>query len=101
MLVVAMMLVTFIPRFLPFALAGRLKLPPLLVKALSFVPIAILTAIVSLHSVVQEEEVLLSLDNFHLLAAVVAAVVAYFSRRLGFTVAIGLATFFLLRWVSG
>jgi len=54
MLVVAMMLVTFIPRFLPFALAGRLKLPPLLVKALSFVPIAILTAIVSLHSVVQE-----------------------------------------------
>jgi len=41
------------------------------------------------------------LDNFHLLAAVVAAVVAYFSRRLGFTVAIGLATFFLLRWVSG
>lgn len=99
-LVVAMMLVTFAPRYLPFALAGRIELPPLLVKALGYVPIAILTAIVALNSVVQEQQVQLDLQNHHLVAAVVAAVTAYFSRRLGLTIVLGLTVFALLKYLS-
>ncbi len=97
-LIVAMMAVTFIPRYLPFALAGRIRLPALLVKALSYVPIAILTAIVTLNSVVRENQIQLDLDNHHLIAAVVAALVAYFSRRMGLTVVVGLFVFAALTW---
>ena len=99
-MIVAMMLVTFLPRYIPFGLAGRLNLSPLLVKALGYVPIAILTAIITLNSVVRDNEVAISFENHHLLAAVVAAFTAYFSRRLGLTVAVGLLVFFALRWVA-
>lgn len=99
-LILAMMLVTFGPRYLPFALAGKIELPPILVKALGYVPIAILTAIIALNSVVQDNQIQLHLHNHHLIAAIVAGVLAFFTRRLALTIVVGLLVFAMLRWFA-
>ena len=82
LLIFGMMLVTFIPRYLPFALAGRIKLPARVKSALDFVPIAVLTAIIVQVTLVRDGIVELSLTNFHLPAVLTAAVIAHFTRHL-------------------
>jgi len=73
-------------------------LPPLLLKALRYVPIAVLSALITLNAVVRENAVQLRYDNHHLLAAGVAVVMAYFTKRLGYTVLAGLVTYAIARW---
>ncbi len=53
LLIAGMAVLTFVPRYLPFALAGRLTIPPLVRSALSYVPIAVLTAIVAQASLMR------------------------------------------------
>ncbi len=95
-LIVAMALLTFLPRYLPFAYAGRVKLPPLLVSALEFVPIAVLTAIVVQVALVRDGVLNLGLDNPHLLAAIAAVLTALIKRSLFYTIAVGLMAYLLV-----
>ena len=92
-----MRLVTFIPRYLPFGLAGRIKLPPLVVTALDFVPIAVLTAIVVQVSAIRDGVIRFDLGNHHLTAALVATVIALTSKNLFMTILGGLAVYAGLR----
>ena len=46
-IIVAMGVLTFTPRYLPFAFAGKVKIPPIIEKALTFVPTAVLTSIIT------------------------------------------------------
>ncbi len=96
-LIIAMALVTYLPRYLPMALAGRVGLPPRLVRALDFVPIAVLTSIVVPAALIRNGELALHLGNFHALAALAAFLVAVTTRRLFLTIAVGLLCFALLR----
>jgi len=99
LLILGMALVTFLPRYLPFALAGRISLPPLLVAALDYVPIAVLTAIIVQTALIRDGTVNLNLDNHHLLAALAATVTALVSRKMFLTIAVGLICYLLARWV--
>jgi len=101
LLIALMALVTYLPRYLPMALAGRLQLTPLLARGLDFVPIAVLTAIVAQAALVRQGRLDLSLDNFHALAAGAAFVAAVATGRLFVTIAVGLACFALLRVIFG
>ncbi len=98
-LILGMALLTFVPRYLPFAFAGRVKLPPLLVSALEFVPIAVLTAIVVQVALVREGVLNLGLDNPHLLAAIAAVLAALVKRSLFCTIAVGLMAYLLALWL--
>jgi len=97
LLIAGMALVTYLPRYLPMALAGKLHLPPRLERALDFVPIAVLTAIIAQASFIRGGEYDFSLQNFHALAAICAFAVALLTRKLFLTIAAGLACFVLLR----
>ena len=97
LLIASMALVTYVPRYLPFALAGRVELPATLQRALDFVPIAVLTAIVAQASLIEAGKVNLSLGNFHALAALAAFLVAALTRKLFLTIVTGLLCFVLLR----
>lgn len=97
LLIGLMALVTYVPRYLPFALAGRMRLPPMLEQALDFVPIAVLTAIIAQSALVHQGEVDVSLENLHLLAAMAAFVAALVWRKLFVTIAVGLLCFAALR----
>ena len=96
-LIVAMTALTFLPRYIPLALAGKIHIPPLLVQALEFVPIAVLTAIIVQVSLVREGEVLLSTENHYLIASVLAFVTALVSRHLMLTIVVGLVVFSVCR----
>ena len=74
LLIALMAVVTYLPRYLPMALAGRVRLPPPVEQALDFVPIAVLTAIIAK-------------------AALAALAAALLWRRLFVTIAVGLACY--------
>jgi branched-subunit amino acid transport protein len=96
LLIGLMALVTFVPRYLPFALAGRVRVAGWLERALGFVPIAVLTAIVAQASMIRDGAMALTLDNYHALAALVAFAVSLATRHLFLTILSGLAAFVLL-----
>ena len=96
-LIVAMTALTFLPRYIPLALAGKIHIPPLLVQALEFVPIAVLTAIIVQVSLVREGEVMLSTENHYLITSVLAFVTALVSRHLMLTIVVGLVVFSVCR----
>ena len=100
LLIALMALVTFVPRYLPFALAGKVKLPAALERGLDFVPVAVLTAIIAQTTLVRGGELALGWDNLHALAALAAFATALITRHLFLTIVVGLAVFGLLKWFS-
>lgn len=92
-LILGMVLVTFIPRYLPFALLDKLNFPEWFATALTYVPIAVLTVIVAQNTFFLENELTLTIDNHRLLTGVVAVIVALFTRSLWWTLILG-GTFF-------
>lgn len=98
-LIVGMFLVTYSIRYLPFAMADRVKFPDWLNEALSYVPVAALTAIIAPLIVYQDHRLNLDWHNAHLVASAVAFMVAFKTRNLLLTVIIGLSVFFVMRLV--
>ena len=92
-LIGGMMALTFGPRYLPMALAGKFHIPPLMRQALGYVPIAVLSAIVAQTSFIREGSVDFSLDNPYLYGVVVAFTVALLAKRLFLTIFAGLAAY--------
>lgn len=92
-LILGMTTLTFVPRYIPMALASRFHIPPLLAEALEFVPIAVLTTIIAQTTLVHNGQVHLSTDNAHLYGAVVALITAQLSKHLFLTIVTGLATY--------
>jgi branched-subunit amino acid transport protein len=99
MLIAGMVVATFIPRYLPFALAGRINISPIIVRALSFVPIAVLSAIVSQATLMRGGELSITFDNHHLIAALIAFFVALITRHLFMTILFGLMAFGFAKWL--
>jgi branched-subunit amino acid transport protein len=100
LLIVLMALVTFLPRYLPFALAGRVKLPAALERGLDFVPVAVLTAIIAQTTLIRGGELDLTIGNLHAIAAAAAFITALVTRHLFLTIAVGLVVFAVLKLVA-
>ncbi|MGJ3237284.1 MAG: AzlD domain-containing protein [Anaerolineae bacterium] len=96
-LVLGMMLVTFIPRYLPMLIVGRITLPERLFRALRYVPVAVLTAILVPEALVRDDALTVSLSNAHLYASIIAVLIAWRTRNLLLTIVGGLLIFFLWR----
>jgi len=92
-LIMGMIVVTFGPRYLPIALAGKFHIPPLLQQALDFVPIAVLTAIIAQTSFVHDGKIDLALDNHYLYGLVVAGFTAWFTKHTFLTIVLGLIAY--------
>lgn len=98
-LILGMFMVTYSVRLLPFAMANRIQYPLWLKHALSFVPVAALSAIIAPIILLDQNDTLyLSLSNEYLLASTVAFIVAYRFKHLLLTVCSGLISFFVLKW---
>ncbi|HBR96291.1 MAG TPA: AzlD domain-containing protein [Gammaproteobacteria bacterium] len=93
LLIVGMALVTFLPRYLPLALAGRYRLPPLLRQCLGYVPIAVLSAIITQTVFVSGGDLRVSLGNPYLWGALAAAIVALLNKPLFWSISAGLAAY--------
>jgi branched-subunit amino acid transport protein len=93
-------LLTFAIRVSFIALLGRVETPPLLSRALRFVPPAVLSAIVLPELLVRQGRVDFSLQNLRMLAGLVALLVAWRTRSVLFTIAAGMATLWALQAMS-
>ena len=90
---------TFLTRFSFIAIFDKVEPPRNLKRALRFVPIAVLSAIISPELLYADNHFLWTLNNPKLFAAVVASAVAYKTRNIVFTILAGMATFWLLRLI--
>ena len=93
LLIIGMMFVTFMPRYLPLVLAGRFRIHPLLRRALEFVPIAVLTAIISQASLIHDGQLDLAFDNAYIYALVAAILTAWVTKHTFITILIGLLVY--------
>ena len=93
-------LLTFAMRFVMLSGVAPRKLPAAFEKALSFVPIVVLTAIIVPAVLVGTDESIMLLDNTRLPAAIIATFVALVSRSVVMTISAGLATLWLLAFLA-
>lgn len=90
---------TYLLRLSFIALWQRLRIPPLIDRGLEYVPAAVLAALV-LPALLRPEGVIdLSVHNHRLLAGVLAAAVAWYSRSVLLTLASGMGLLWLLSWL--
>jgi len=78
---------------------GRIAVPDWLVRALRFVPPAVLTAIIFPELLMPAGELNISLSNIRLLAGILAAVVAWRTRSVVLTILAGMGILLLLQLV--
>lgn len=90
-------LLTFATRLSFIALLDRINLPRYLQRALRFVPIAVLSAIIAPELVYSNNVLALSPTNPRLLAGLAATLVALKTRNVLWTISVGMAIFWLLR----
>jgi branched-subunit amino acid transport protein len=89
--------VTFGFRLSFIALSEHIHMPVLAQRALRFVPVAVLTAIIVPALVLSQGTLDVSLDNTRLLAGVLATLVAWRTRNMLLTIAVGMAGLWLLQ----
>jgi len=100
-LIVGMLAVTFSVRYIPLVLVGRVELPRRVFRALRFVPVAVLTAIIVPAALMPEGTIDIRLSNAYLYGALVAIVIALRTKNLLYTIAGGMVVFLLWRALIG
>ncbi len=89
--------VSFALRLSFIALLGRIEVPPLLERALRYVPAAVLTAVVIPLLFYNDGALEVSLGNERLLAGLFAALIAWRTRNVLLTLGGGMATLWALQ----
>lgn len=97
--VIGMGVVTYLIRLSPIALFGRIDVPPIIQRALRFVPPAVLSAIIFPEMLSPGGSLDLSLGNVRLLAGIIAALVAWRSKNVLLTIGAGMAALWILGMV--
>ncbi len=100
-LVAGMAFVTFGVRYPILAFFGRLNPPPYVLRALKFVPPAVLTAIIVPNVLFQEGRLDLQPQNAALVAGIFAALVAWRTKNLLLTIVLGMAALWVWRLLMG
>lgn len=101
-LVLGMAIITFAIRYTLFAVGHRVRFNPLVARALTYVPVAVLPAIVVPVMLMPDGQGLqLSLDNDYLVGGIAAIIIAARWCNLLATIAGGILCFFLWRFLYG
>lgn len=99
--IVGMGLVTFAIRLSFIILAGRITLPDMVRRGLTYVPTAVLSAIILPDMLFRDDKLNLTLGNDYLFAGLVAIVVAWFSKNVIVTIVVGLLVIWAWPFVTG
>lgn len=92
-------LVTYLTRLSFISLFGNREFSPFVLRALRYVPPAVLTAIIFPELLVRDGGLDISLGNGRLLAGTVAILVAYFTKNVILTILVGMGALLLYQWV--
>ena len=99
LLLISMGLVTYAIRLSLIVLIGRVDVPPLIQRALRFVPPAVLSAIIFPELLRPGGTLDLSFGNVRLLAGVLAAGVAWRTKNVLLTIGVGMVALWVLQAV--
>jgi branched-subunit amino acid transport protein len=91
--------ITYAIRLSCIGLLGQRDMPALLLKALRFVPIAVLPAIILPQLFLRNNTLALSLQNPRWIAGILAGVVAWRTRNVLLTIAVGMVALWVLEFV--
>ena len=97
--IVACGVVTYATRLSFIALHERIAVPDWFREALTFVPVAVLSAIILPEILVPNDTLNLSLLNPRLLAGIVATIVAWRTKNVWVTIAVGMVALWGLMYV--
>lgn len=100
-LLLGMFAVTFSVRYVLFAMADNIEFPATLKRALNYVPIAVLTAIIFPAVFMPKGELFVAIDNPYLFGAIVAVVVSAWKKHMLLTVMAGLVVFVAWKLLLG
>ena len=96
-MVAGMALVTFAVRYPVMMLVGKIPLPDRVFRALRYVSPAVLAAIIAPAVLMPDGQTLeLTPSNSYLVAAVIAALIAWRTKNLLLTIVIGMGVFLVL-----
>lgn len=93
--------VTYAIRLSCISLLGQKDMPALLLKALHFVPITVLPAIILPELLLRNKALALSIQNPRWIPGVLAAIVAWRTRNVLLTIAVGMIALWVLEFVIG
>ena len=79
------------------ALSGRFDLPLIVRRGLNYAPSAVLFALILPAILVRNQSLAIAISNERIWAALVAAVVAWWTRNTMITIVVGMVTMWLLR----
>ncbi|WP_448553763.1 AzlD domain-containing protein [Thalassotalea montiporae] len=99
LLIFGMFVVTFGIRYVLFAVADNIEFPDKLKRALNYVPIAVLTAIIFPAVFLPKGEFYASIENPYIVGAIVAVVISFWRKNMLLTVVAGLAAFAAWKWL--
>ncbi|GAB4474554.1 MAG: AzlD domain-containing protein [Anaerolineales bacterium] len=89
--------VTYLTRLAMILLFSRWQIPHWLSQALRLVPAAVFSAIIAQEVFYQNGEINLSFHNERILAALVASLIAWQTKNILLTLAVGMATLWVLQ----
>lgn len=99
-MIAGMALATFLVRYPVLWLVGRYRLPDSWLRALRFVPPAVLSAMVAPALLFPTGTTFVNpVTNPYLVAGITAAAVAWTKRSLLLTLAVGMGVFWIWRWL--
>jgi branched-subunit amino acid transport protein len=99
-LIAGMFFVTFSVRYGLLPLSGRIRFSPGMQRALSYVPPAVLTAIIVPMAFMPDGQTLqISLSNPYLVGTVFTVLIGWFSKNMMVTIVGGMAVFVICQWV--
>lgn len=93
------MLVTYLPRMLPLVILSRVNIPPIVLRWLGFIPVAVLSSLLAPEILLSGERINISLNNTFFLASIPSFLVAIKTRNLFYTVFAGMCTIIVLNHV--
>lgn len=92
-------LVTFGIRLSFIVVLGQMNVPDTMRRALRYVPAAVLSAIIIPEMFLTDKQLNISLGNFRLLAGLLAALVAWRTKNILLTIAVGMGALWLLQTI--
>ncbi len=95
--IVGCALVTAIPRVFPLMYLSVESLPKSALKWLSYVPVAVMAALLFPDILIKEDALFISIDNTYLLAAIPSLLLAWYTKSFFGTIACAMLTVALLR----
>lgn len=92
LLFLGMALVTYLPRFLPLYVLSRIQIPRPFALWLSYVPVAVLAALVAPGLLLSEGQLFISFKNYYLLASLPTFAAAVKTRNMFITILVGMVS---------